>query len=126
MHIASCAVASVPARMSGRAASAHNSSNCKRCVVIINPAGANGGAKQLWQKLETNVSTQLNANGFLLEQKFTSGPGSAAQLAAAAVQEGAEVVLAVGGDGTIHEVRRTCYLHADLCAHCTTVCHRTL
>lgn len=78
----------------------------KRCVAIINPAGANGKSKKLWQKLAGGVSSQLTANGFALEEQFTTAePGSAARLASQAAASQAEVVLAVGGDGTIHEVR---------------------
>jgi diacylglycerol kinase family enzyme len=79
--------------MAGQTATAPISS--KRCVAIINPAGANGRAQQLWQKLEYDFSTKLSTDGFLLEQTFTWGPGSAARLAAEAVQDGAEVVLVV-------------------------------
>jgi NAD kinase len=36
-------------------------------------------------------------------EHFTTAPAHATQLAAAAVRAGADVVLAVGGDGTLHE-----------------------
>jgi diacylglycerol kinase family enzyme len=39
-----------------------------------------------------------------LEERFTTRPGEAVQLAADAVAAGAAAVLAVGGDGTVHEV----------------------
>jgi acetyl-CoA acetyltransferase len=42
-----------------------------------------------------------------LEERFTTAPGEAVQLAAEAVAAGAAAVLAVGGDGTIHEVGRS-------------------
>lgn len=39
-----------------------------------------------------------------LVEQFTAGPGDGQRLAAAAVQSGAAVIMAVGGDGTLHEV----------------------
>jgi diacylglycerol kinase family enzyme len=42
-----------------------------------------------------------------LEECFTTAPGEAVQLAADAVAAGVAAVLAVGGDGTIHEVKRS-------------------
>lgn len=39
-----------------------------------------------------------------LVERFTAAPSQAVQLAAEAVASGADAVLAVGGDGTIHEV----------------------
>jgi hypothetical protein len=76
----------------------------KRCVCIINPAGANGKLGRLWTKLSADVREQLK--GFNLQECLTTGPGTASSLARKAAAAGADVVLAVGGDGTIHEVRR--------------------
>jgi diacylglycerol kinase (ATP) len=39
-----------------------------------------------------------------VDVRLTQGPGHATELAAAAVAEGAELVLAVGGDGTVSEI----------------------
>jgi len=80
-------------------------SNSKRCVAIVNPAGAHGKSKKLWSKLSKVVTDKLTPQGFVVEEVFTSGPDSAARLASEAAAAGAAVVLAVGGDGTIHEVR---------------------
>lgn len=92
----------------------------KRCVAIINPAGANGKSKKLWKELVGDVSSQLSANGFALEEQFTTPePGSAARLASQAAALRAEVVLAVGGDGTIHEVRG-CARQSGECTACAT------
>lgn len=81
----------------------------KRCVAIINPAGASGKSKKLWcSQLSHDVRQQLTSNGYVLEECFTAGPGSAARLTSDEAAAGADVVLAVGGDGTIHEVHTVC------------------
>lgn len=38
-----------------------------------------------------------------VSEHFTTAPAHATHLAAAAISAGADVVLAVGGDGTLHE-----------------------
>lgn len=80
-------------------------SSSKRCVAIVNPAGGHGKSRKVWSKLSKVVTDKLTPQGFVVEEVFTSGPGSAARLASEAAAAGAAVVLAVGGDGTIHEVR---------------------
>lgn len=40
-------------------------------------------------------------------EHFTTAPAHATQLACDAVRAGVDVVLAVGGDGTLHEARMT-------------------
>jgi diacylglycerol kinase family enzyme len=45
--------------------------------------------------------------------QYTSGPGHAADLAQAAAKGGAAAVVAVGGDGTLHEVRTSDAAHAS-------------
>lgn len=76
----------------------------RRCVAIINPAGAAGRAGKLWDKLFPVVASQLGSHGYTVEQCFTSGTLTGTQLARQAAAAGVDVVLAVGGDGTIHEV----------------------
>jgi YegS/Rv2252/BmrU family lipid kinase len=71
----------------------------RQVVFVINPrAGTHHG---------TSVSDQIN--GYLEHTsispilKFTKAPGHARQLAHDAVKSGAQVVVAVGGDGTMNE-----------------------
>jgi diacylglycerol kinase family enzyme len=85
----------------------HNSSRAhRRCLAIINPAGSNGQLRKKWDRMSPDVHENLSIHGIELEECFTSGPGSAAVLASQAAAAGVDVVLAVGGDGTIHEVRQ--------------------
>lgn len=45
----------------------------------------------------------LRAEGFTVEARSTNGPGSAGEVARAAAEGGASLVIAYGGDGTINE-----------------------
>lgn len=68
--------------------------------LIVNPtAGANRTAKK-WP----HIQSLLKNNGLRFEYDVTEAPGQARELAATAVRKGYEMVVAVGGDGTINEI----------------------
>ena len=69
-------------------------------VLIANPAAANGRAARQWPE----IAEQARRHGLDVEVRLTERPGHATLLARAAAAEGAELVLAVGGDGTVSEV----------------------
>jgi len=71
-----------------------------RATVIVNPASANGRTRRQWPA----IAARAKAHGIEPDVVLTEGPGHATELAAAAVAAGAELVLAVGGDGTVSEV----------------------
>ncbi|CAM6095492.1 unnamed protein product [Calypogeia fissa] len=73
------------------------------CVFIVNPNGANGRTGSKWKKLFPKLSVQL-AEDYNLAERLTTGPNHAVQLTREAIQDGAAAVVAVGGDGTLHEV----------------------
>ena len=50
------------------------------------------------------MARAFRQQGWAVEVTRTGGPGEGAALAAAAVRSGAQRVVAVGGDGTVHEV----------------------
>jgi diacylglycerol kinase (ATP) len=50
------------------------------------------------------VLRQLEARSLKHEVRYTDGPGHATHLARAALTEGWRLIVAVGGDGTVHEV----------------------
>ena len=50
------------------------------------------------------MARAFRQHGWAVEVTRTGGPGEGAALAAAAVRSGAQRVVAVGGDGTVHEV----------------------
>jgi YegS/Rv2252/BmrU family lipid kinase len=68
--------------------------------VILNPAAGRGTAR----RAEPAVSRAFRAQGWAVDVVRTEGPGHGQELAAAAVAQGARHVIAVGGDGTVHEV----------------------
>ncbi len=72
----------------------------RRIVLIINPASANGSTGKEWPSL----IAEAQRLGVRVEQLLTEAPGHATELAREASMDGADVVVAVGGDGTVHEV----------------------
>lgn len=71
-----------------------------RTVLIINPQSQNGALGRKWPHLSGKIRRELGS----FEELRTSGPGDATTLARRAIDDGAERVVAVGGDGTINEV----------------------
>ena len=72
----------------------------RRAVCIVNPNSGSGRTGARWPQL----ALAMAAAGLEVDARLTSAPGEGTALAAAALREGAELVVAVGGDGTIHEV----------------------
>jgi len=69
-------------------------------LVIVNPASAEGATRENWPKMASDLRTHFGA--FTVE--FTESRGHARQLAKDAAGQGAKMVIACGGDGTISEV----------------------
>jgi YegS/Rv2252/BmrU family lipid kinase len=67
-----------------------------RICVIFNPAARGNKAR--------HFRRQLNAIGLQCALKATTAPGDARRLAAEAVGEGFDLIVAAGGDGTVNEV----------------------
>lgn len=70
-----------------------------RVKVILNPYADNGNARHLQDVIANEFRRFGEADIFL-----TDKPGHGRELAAAAVAEGYDAVVAAGGDGTLHEV----------------------
>ena len=68
--------------------------------IIVNPAAGGGAAKRLWLRIERD----LQAQGFSYSVRFTERKMHAVELVEEAVARGYRKFLAVGGDGTVHEV----------------------
>ncbi|MBE3590961.1 MAG: diacylglycerol kinase family lipid kinase [Firmicutes bacterium] len=71
----------------------------ERALIVVNPKAAAGRALRLWRAVEPEVQA-----AFACEVRLTERPRHATELARAAVQAGVRTVVAVGGDGTVHEV----------------------
>ena len=70
-----------------------------RWFVIVNPASGSGRSLRGWRVL----AEALRVEGVGFEDAVTREPGHGEALAAAAVRSGVRRLLAVGGDGTLHE-----------------------
>lgn len=74
-------------------------------LAIINPhSGTQSVVRK--QQLREQVLHRAAAAGYTPDVVLTTGPGHATELAAEAVKQGVDRVLAIGGDGTINEVGR--------------------
>ncbi len=68
--------------------------------VIVNPAAGAGKTARRWPR----IRERLRQSDLRFDSDFTEAPGHARELAGAAVRRGYELVVSVGGDGTINEV----------------------
>ncbi|KAL5572927.1 hypothetical protein UlMin_022524 [Ulmus minor] len=72
-------------------------------VFVVNPQGANGKTGKEWKKLLPFLRSRLGFDYNICES-LTSGPSHAIEITRESIKEGADAVIAVGGDGTLHEV----------------------
>ena len=71
-----------------------------RTHAIVNPAAGGGRVRRRWPALEPRLRGVVTD----LTVTRTPAPGEATVLTRTAVRNGAERIVAVGGDGTLHEV----------------------
>jgi YegS/Rv2252/BmrU family lipid kinase len=76
------------------------SGQASRAVFLVNPASAGGTTGRRWPEL----ARQLSAHGLEGDTLFSEQPGHLRELALHAAEDGAALVVAVGGDGTVNEV----------------------
>lgn len=72
-------------------------------VFIVNPFAGGGGGRRFADLLTAKLAPLERELG-PVELWRTEGPGHAEELARRAVARGASLIVAVGGDGTVHEV----------------------
>jgi YegS/Rv2252/BmrU family lipid kinase len=68
--------------------------------VIVNPAAAAGATGRRWDRIAKLLRSSLGD----FDHVVTRAPGDATMLSLAALRDGIEMVVAVGGDGTLNEV----------------------
>lgn len=71
-----------------------------KTLVIVNRVAAHGRAARVWDEVRPVLGQYLGEYDWL----ETQGPGHATELAQKAAQAGVERVVALGGDGTVHEI----------------------
>ena len=73
----------------------------RKTALIVNPKSASGTTGRKWEQINQEIRRGL---GIDYDVKFTERQGHATALTAEAIKDGCELIVAVGGDGTINEV----------------------
>lgn len=71
-----------------------------RSLVIVNPASAAGATGRRWSRIAKLLRSSLGDFEYVATQR----PGEATTLSRSALREGFEMIVSVGGDGTLNEV----------------------
>ncbi len=74
--------------------------SARRTVFLVNPASDNGATGRRWPE----IANRAAAAGLTGEALLSERPGQLKELARRAVDEGGELLVVVGGDGTVNEV----------------------
>jgi YegS/Rv2252/BmrU family lipid kinase len=77
-------------------------------VAILNPQAAGGSVRRRWPEYEKAIRRRIPH----LEVRWSERPWHAAELTQQALEQGAERIIAVGGDGTLHEAVNGFLSHA--------------
>ena len=77
-----------------------SSNDAFRSFVIVNPASAASATGRRWDRIAKLLRAALGS----FEHAATQKPGEATALSRSALREGFEMVVSVGGDGTLNEV----------------------
>ena len=72
----------------------------KKITFIVNPNSANGATGKQWPQMRSKTRNRLGS----FDELMTNGPGHATLLARQTFQSGVDIVVCVGGDGTLNEV----------------------
>jgi diacylglycerol kinase (ATP) len=78
--------------------------------VIVNPVAGAGRTLRDWPRIK-NI---FKGNGLRFEHDITEAPGHAIELAREAARNGYNIVVSIGGDGTINEVVNGLYASGDI------------
>ncbi len=67
--------------------------------IIVNPKSANGRTLKQWPRIEAAIREQLPE----FDHEFTKGPRDAVRIVSDSLKSGYEMIICIGGDGTINE-----------------------
>jgi len=67
--------------------------------MIVNPASDSGRTARNWSE----IARRAAEHGLEVEPRLTEAPGHASELTRQALRDGAELIVSVGGDGTVSE-----------------------
>lgn len=81
----------------------------KKLFFIMNPVAGKGRSSNIVEQIEQHIDSQQFDVKFLV----SSDKGEAEKLSLQAVREGADIIVAVGGDGTVNEIAKS-ILHTDI------------
>ena len=83
-----------------------------RTVMIVNPASDSGRTARRWPE----IARRAAEHGLDVEPRLTEAPGHAQELTRQALRDGAQLIVAVGGDGTVSETVNGFYDGAEAVA----------
>lgn len=78
--------------------------------VIVNPAAGAGKTAKEWPR----IMSLFQQHGLRFEHELTGGPGHAVELARLAALDSYDMVVSVGGDGTINEIVNGIYTSGNI------------
>lgn len=82
----------------------------QKIQVIVNPASARGRTRRRWQRIKEALRYFFKEFSYT----FTEKPSEATEISRTAVKEGTELIVGVGGDGTINEIANGFFDGSDL------------
>ncbi|NMA91632.1 MAG: diacylglycerol kinase family lipid kinase [Firmicutes bacterium] len=94
-----------------------NNNKIKKVSVVVNPVSANGKTGKNWPE----IASWLKVEGIDFDYWLTEGPGKATEITRRALQQGSQLVIAVGGDGTANEVINGFFTPAGLVSETAAV-----
>lgn len=74
----------------------------KRLTIIVNPISG----RSTKENIVSTIVSHIDMSKYDVTIRFSSYAGHATEIATTAVQDGIDIVVAVGGDGTVNEVAR--------------------
>ncbi len=82
----------------------------KYAKIIVNPVAGAGRTRREWPR----IMNLFKEHGLRFEHDITEAPGHAIELARAAANNGYDLIVSVGGDGTVNEVVNGLYASGNI------------